>query len=196
MGFTLGLLWITACSGAAGPEAEPTVVHFSSDRGGALTTIDPTAETEDAARPTITPLPTAETEEDGGYPAPPTSQTPLPEGYPAKPTAVSPYPAPVTESEILPQPEVDFATLPSDTETAWVVAPSGVQCEPESSQFKDIVAAVEALNEVDVDVYDGVTESRIVCAACGCPESTHYRLLIEKAKVDIATDLGFIPEAE
>lgn len=198
---------IVACGGTAAESVEPTAQPDEAITDNALTTVEESTDSG-TARPTVTspPLPeiTAEAED---YPAAPVG-TAVPEGYSTTtlPTR-DPYPggeepdanaesgleeAPVEEVVI----DIEFATLRNGTETAWVVVSAGVQCEPEEKLFADINEAGDALIEADVAVYDAVVESRMVCAACGCPESAHYRLEIDAEAVETAVDLGFVEDVE
>lgn len=115
---------------------------------------------------------------DEGYPALATAQ-PVPEEYPA-PTAVSPpngYDDAVAE------------------EFAWVLFPVGEQCaEPEESVYQDLNEAITALAAAGVPVNDSEMTDLMVCEACGCPTSAHYRVQIDGNFVATAVSMGWVVE--
>ncbi|MEM7334938.1 MAG: hypothetical protein AAF490_22870 [Chloroflexota bacterium] len=206
------LLIISACGGTT--DAEPSadenevveetggikpdpLTVVEDDEGEETEAEEPAAEADELPRATITPPPIEEPEvsssDADGYPPPP-EPTAFPEGYQSLEIAPQrdPYPAPIIE--LLPQPDVEFATLDANVETAWVVISSGIQCDTDAPSYNDILEAIDVLAEEDIAVYDGVTESRAVCAACGCPASTFYRLNIATDMVETAVSLGFAEE--
>ncbi len=201
-------LLIVAC-GASAADTEPSVDEneTAEETGGVkpdpLTVVEddeadePEAETDVLPRATITPPPTIEepTAEpiEEGYPAPP-EPTAVPEGYQGFEIAPQrdPYPGPVLER--LPQPDVEFAAADASIATTWVIISSGVQCDTDGPSYDDILEAIELLSAEDIAVYDGTTESRVVCAACGCPASVFYRLNIAEDNINTAVSLGFAEE--
>jgi len=109
-----------------------------------------------------------------GYPEPP---TPLPtlEGYPELPTA-----APLVGG------------YPAGT-TFWVLHPAGAQCE-EPLTYPDLESATSALQEAGVTPLAAEEADLLVCEACGCPTSRHYRVQIDVADLGQAESLGWSRE--
>ncbi|MBE2221548.1 MAG: hypothetical protein IAF02_08415 [Anaerolineae bacterium] len=127
----------------------------------------PTTETQ-SGDPVEIPVP---------YPGLPPTAIPLPEGYPAPeeyPT-IDPYPVNVG--------------------TVWVLYPLGLQCEDTSaSKYKSEQDAKAGLTAAGINVFDVTTTELMVCAACGCPTSTHYRAEISETHLNKAVSLGWEPE--
>jgi hypothetical protein len=114
-----------------------------------------------------------------GYPPPPPTLTPFPEGYPVPPTIepVNPYPAAV------------------DSEAVWVLHPLGQQCADTSTYtYANVQEARAGLTAAGITVYDMTTVELMVCQACECPTSTHYRAQIAAADRQKATALGWQEE--
>jgi hypothetical protein len=128
-----------------------------------------------APRPTVTsgPAPESETEAEEGYPAP-RAATATPEGYPAPPTAAP------------------REAYPSADGTVWVIQPVGVQCE--GDKYETLQEAVTELEEASVTVSASQSTSLMVCQACGCPTSEHFRVQIAAEDLDTAADLGWTAE--
>jgi hypothetical protein len=155
------------------------------DAGDPTTTREPSgdeqvpdeAEDQTFPRPTVTSLPVPETDSQEllpeGYPALPTP-SPYPEGYPVPPTplpTVDPYPA---------------------GECVWIIRPVGEQCaEADDSDYADLQEAVAALTAAGVDVKNSGVADLIVCAACGCPTSAHFRVEIAVSDLARAESLGW-----
>jgi len=106
---------------------------------------------------------------DEDYPAPPTPLPPsLPGGYEADPAAEG---------------------------TVWILFPVGEQCaEAAESRYADLTTAVSELTAVGITVYEAEVTDLIVCSACGCPTSAHYRVSIDAAQWEIAKALEWIVE--
>ncbi len=130
---------------------------------------------DDLARPTPTDQPSEQAPE--GYPPPPPTAEPLPEGYPA--------PA------VLPT----YDPYPADGGAMWILYPVGLQCEePGASQYQTEQDALSALTAAGLTVRQITTIELMVCEACGCPTSAHYRAEINAADANKAAALGWTPE--
>ena len=144
----------------------------------------PTATSEPAFEPVSTPTEIVP-------PTEPATLEPTPEpGYPP-PEDSEPYPPPTPEEpESYPPPIAPTPTLNPypDSEIA-IIHPAGVQCE--EPLYPDLEAAIAALEEGGVTVLDGESEEFLVCEACDCPTSTHYRLFIDPNTLQYALDLGW-----
>lgn len=116
------------------------------------------------------------------YPPPPTP-LPTPEGYPALPT-----------SPPLPGAYDDIAT----EGPVWVLFPVGEQCaDPAESRYQDLAEAEAALTAAGITVFDAEMVDLLVCQACGCPTSAHYRVQIDGAQLGTAVSLDwFVENAE
>jgi hypothetical protein len=103
----------------------------------------------------------------------PTVEEQEPDGYPAQPTTdpAAPYPA------------------ASDAET-WVIRPAGEQCA-ESVAYPTPESAVAQLEEAGVTILAVEEIELIVCEACGCPTSAHYRVLLAGDDLSTAFALGW-----
>jgi len=117
--------------------------------------------------------------------------TDLPIPYPgAPPTAVhqpASYPAPQVIPTTNPYPEKGS--------TVWVLHPVGVQCEEDATgKYKSEQNVEAGLIAAGITVYDVTTTELMVCTACGCPTSIHYRAEIDEADLDKALSLGWEPE--
>ncbi|MCA9968906.1 MAG: hypothetical protein KC425_01760 [Anaerolineales bacterium] len=129
----------------------------------------PALEPDATAEPQPTNTPTAD-DDAPGYPVQRPTVTPLPEGYPAAPAGRDPYPA-----------ESGFV---------WMIRPAGQQCA-EQLDFADLQSAVDALAAEGVSVNDQGTVDLLVCEACDCPTSLHYRAQVAAADVATAELLGW-----
>ena len=112
----------------------------------------------------ITPVPYPPPREDAGYPAPA-----LPEGYPA--------------------PELQATIDPYPGGFAVIQHPAGVQCE--DPLYPDLDSAIAALEEAGIKTNKAEVIEMMVCTACGCPTSTHYRVLIAPIDLNEALSLGW-----
>ena len=161
----LALVLLAACQGTNGVGGE-TSTPGSGDE------VVPQGSPTSASVPseaTTTPIPV------DGYPPPPPTSVPSPEGYPGPPTPIptlDPYPAGVL---------------------IWIVRPVGEQCaDPEASEVSDLQEAVAELAAAGVPVESSGTVDLLVCAACGCPTSTHYRVQIQATNFSRAESLGWV----
>lgn len=122
---------------------------------------------------------------------------------PARPTPTTAIEAPTTEAEeaypSLPEPTAPAAGYPapgegveSATET-WVVLPAGEQCA-DSLAYPSSDSAVATLEEAGVELLAVEETELLVCEACGCPTSTHYRVLISNEDLATAISFGWRPE--
>lgn len=112
------------------------------------------------------------------YPGAPATAVPNPEGYPA---AQEVYPT--------------IDPYPAGESTVWIVHPVGVQCEDSSSSKYQSEQDVKAgLTAAGITVHNVATVDLMVCTACGCPTSIHYRAEINEADLDKAIALGWTPE--
>ena len=127
--------------------------------------------------PTIENLPADPTELPLPYPGLPTTDTSLPEGYP---------------------PPQEFPTIdpyPVNAGTVWVLYPIGVQCEDASvGKYHSQQDAKAGLTAAGLTVHDVTTIELMVCSACGCPTSTHFRAEISETDLEKAISLGWEPE--
>lgn len=131
--------------------------------------------------PTVTEPPAESEPVDGddgqdGYPEPgeqgypiPATLTPFPDDYPAPPTieTFDPYPG-------------GYAIM---------ISPSGLQCD--EPRYPDMDAAVAGLEEAGVTVHDISRLELMVCEACNCPTSLHFRVLIDPEDMTAAQSLGW-----
>lgn len=164
---TLSLLIVlAACGPAPAPTAAPPETR-------------PTPTSDPALRTT-----TPDTGRQGnqvGYPGPSPTASPFPEGYPAPPAAAAPanpYPAITPESG-----------------TVWILRPLGEQCEDTNTyKYRNQQAARADLTAVGITVYQVETVNLMVCEACGCPTSAHYRAEIAAADLPRAVNLGWREE--
>lgn len=122
---------------------------------------------EPTARPTPTIAEEAPTTDGEGYPAQPTPEAPA-AGYPA-----------AGEGEELTE--------------GWVVLPAGEQCAEELA-YPSADDAVAALEEAGVTILSVEETELVVCEACGCPTSAHYRVLVSGEDMATALSLGWQPE--
>ncbi len=163
----IGFLLLTllaACSPAA---KEATPLPSTTDDGG--------------LSPSATTIP-ADTETDSGsalpegYPAPPTPVD-TPEGYPAAPE-LPPTPDPYPAGEM-----------------TWILQAVGEQCADESeNSYADLQEAVASLAAAGIPSTASEMAELMVCAACGCPTSAHFRVQIGAADVSKAISLGWTAE--
>lgn len=119
--------------------------------------------------------------------------TATPDNYPARPTASSPetgYPeAPEEPDESAPS-----AAYPPG-EPVWVIRPVGEQCADEGTfDYASLQEAVSALEEAGVNVLSSESVDLMVCEACGCPTSEHYRAQVSGEDVATARSFGWTME--
>ena len=162
----LAAVMLAACSGGGEDEA----TEEPGDNAPALPEATPADSGSDSS------------DDDGDKPGSDGYPGPLDSGYPAPslPAPISPgYPAPS------PGPTVDaypggFAAL---------IRPAGLQCEDPS--YADMDAAVAELEGAGIKVHEVSRVDMMVCEACGCPTSDHFRVLIEPADLAAALLLGW-----
>lgn len=136
----------------------------------------------------IAATPTSEAAEEGD-PAPITTPE---EAYPVivpTPTIMDEdYPAPPS-----PVPPSEGDAYPSTENAVWVLFPVGEQCS-DASRYPDLVTAVADLTAAGITIYESEVTDLIVCSACGCPTSAHYRVSIDDAQLETAQALEWTVE--
>jgi len=105
---------------------------------------------------------------DNGYPAFP-SPTPFPPGYPA--------------------PVIEPTTDPYPGGLAIMVLPAGRQCQ--ETTYPDQASALATLEDAGIRVSEISEVGLLVCEACECPTSLHYRALINPEDINLALSLGW-----
>lgn len=98
--------------------------------------------------------------------------TPDNDGYPAPPTQPASGGYPVEAAE------------------GWVIRPAGEQCA-DNLAYPSADSAVADLEAAGVTVLAVEETELVVCEACGCPTSTHYRALIAGEDMVTAFSLGW-----
>jgi hypothetical protein len=160
--FVLFFLLAACSNGEQGPTEEPTGVDSEAPAAPALATVTP---------------------EEAGYPAPESLDAYPPASSDESnlgPAEQEGYPAP---SE--PEPTRD----PYPGGVAFIEHPAGFQCEDPA--YPDLRSAEAALEEAGITVQNAEEVELVVCEACGCPTSTHYRITIDPADIDSALSLGW-----
>lgn len=118
-------------------------------------------------------------------------QPDAPEAYPSQPTAVPQtdgYPAPAAPvATIDPYPGAVDGFI-------WMLLPVGVQCEDDASLYTDLQDAIAGLTAVSVQTGQSEITELMVCTACGCPTSAHFRLQIDAGYLGNAQVLGWFAE--
>lgn len=161
------LIALVACGPVAETE-EPAVPDGSSVEGALEAVTQPAPLEMEATTPPKPASPAGQLE---SYPAAPTA-VPLPEGYPAPAATIDPYPNAIDGF-------------------IWMLLPVGIQCEDDSSPYADLAAAVDGLTAVNVRTGQSEMTDLMVCSACGCPSSAHYRVQVSVADVNAARTLGW-----
>jgi hypothetical protein len=157
------LLLLVACQNTSGG-ANATSTPSPGDAVDPLET--PTTSTFPESESILTPT--------DAYPPPPPTPIPSPEGYPGPAT---PFPTPD------PYPAGDLV---------WIIRPVGEQCaDPAASDIADLQEAIAELAAAGVPAEASGMVDLVVCAACGCPTSSHYRVQIQAANLSRAEDLGW-----
>jgi hypothetical protein len=111
------------------------------------------------------------------YPGAPPPTTSLPEGYPA------------------PQVIPTYDPYPAGESTVWVLYPVGIQCEDAAgSTYTSEQEVVSGLTAAGITVHNVTTTELMVCTACGCPTSAHYRAEIDANQLDALIALGWTVE--
>ena len=124
------------------------------------------------------------------------SQPPLPE--PTNPALEESYPPPPPAppvSDGYPEPPPPVATIDPYPEAVdgfiWMLLPVGIQCEDDAIQYNDLQDAVAGLTAVNAQTGQSEITELVVCSACGCPTSTHYRVQVNVDSVSAAQSLGW-----
>jgi len=116
--------------------------------------------------------------------------TATPGSYPAQPTASSPesgYP-------VAPEESAPSSAYPAG-EPVWMLRPLGEQCADESTfAYASLREAVSAIEDAGVNVLSSEMVELMVCQACGCPTSEHYRVQILGEDVQTVRSLGWRTE--
>lgn len=178
------VLWLTAVScGPTTVEETPTEVPADSD-GGALNEA-PEANPDVFPRSTLTPPPV-------GQPIEPETAPGGEESYPAPP--LPPPPTPLPEGYVVPTPLPTLNPYPEATgNLIWILKPVGEQCA-ETPTTPDLQTAVADMIAFGIPVEASEMTDLIVCEACGCPTSAHFRLQIDSGYLGNAQVLGWFPE--
>jgi hypothetical protein len=158
----LTFLMLASCTNAS--DASPTPLPAPQD----------TAEPTTVATATIS-SPDPEPKETESYPPPVEN-----DGYPAPPDQAG-YPAP---------PALPPAPDPYPGGVVWIIRPVGEQCD-DTRSFVDLAAAVASLEDAGIPVKEADMVELLVCQACNCPTSEHYRLQIDPADLGQALRLGW-----
>jgi hypothetical protein len=111
---------------------------------------------------------------------------PAPVTPPAEPPTEVPadgYPAP-------PPPPADAYPAAN---RLWIIHPAGEQCA-ESLIFESLDEATTDLEEAGIIVFEAEEVGLMVCEACGCPTSQHFRAQIGANDLGRAMDLGWQEE--
>jgi hypothetical protein len=117
--------------------------------------------------PTLPPRPTPTVEE---------ATTPEPgDGYPAV------------------EPTAPAAGYPAESAETWVIRPAGEQCA-DSLSYPSSESAVADLEEAGLEILAVEETELLVCEACGCPTSAHFRVLLSGDDVSTAISLGWQQE--
>jgi hypothetical protein len=159
----IGILLLTIIAAACGPAAE------TNDPPAGPATPETEGLLETATQPAAT-----ESAPPEAYPAQPTA-VPLPEGYPVSSE-------PVATGDPYPEAVDGFI---------WMLLPVGVQCEDNASPYTDLQDAVAGLTAVNVLTGQSEMTELMVCSACGCPTSAHYRVQVSVEDVNAAQSLGW-----
>ena len=136
---------------------------------------------------------------------PPTTNTPLPPPTSTTMPAISPSPIlpptdlpptaypdnPPDNGYPPPAPTTDIVEAYPGMEPVWVVQPAGKQCE----EYKVDLATTEAtLLNAGIQLLSIELTELIVCSACDCPTSEHYRALIPRSDLEVLLPLGWVEE--
>jgi hypothetical protein len=141
---------------------------------------EPTSESDSATEEAAPALPTVDSPLiEPGYPGP---EEPV--GYPG-PQGEPGYPAPPVST---PAP----SSYPAGT-TFWMLHSAGLQCE-QPLTYPELADALAALENRGVTVIKSEATGMMVCEACGCPTSEHYRVEIDATDLQAAIALGWVRE--
>jgi predicted small lipoprotein YifL len=177
MSLLLTIFIFAACGPAAETESPPTDPDISETESALEPVLEetqapPLEATEVQSQPEVSE-PSAPAQEDG-YPPPPPA-LPTAEGYPEPPppaATVDPYPEAVDGF-------------------IWMLLPVGIQCEDDAIQYNDLQDAVAGLTAVNASTGQSEITELMVCSACGCPTSAHYRVQVSVDDVMAARSLGW-----
>lgn len=118
----------------------------------------------------------------------PTPTTEVPESAPNESPNEEPqdgYPAD--------QPTAPAAGYPDAATEVWLVLPAGSQCA-DALAYPDSASAVADLEAAGVEILAVEETELLVCEACGCPTSAHYRILLAADDIPTAIALGWQQE--
>lgn len=102
-----------------------------------------------------------------------------------------------TGYEITPVSPVQLETVggyPEEFPYVWLVKPVGEQCSEEDEPKTSLSSEVSALQDAGAIVSSTGNTYLIVCEACGCPTSEHYRVRVNKEDLELAQSLGWLEE--
>jgi hypothetical protein len=173
---SISLLLIMIIATACGPAIETDEPSAVPENEGVLEMETQPAPVE-TVKPATTPEPALPPDAPEAYPAQPTA-VPQTEGYPAPAEPVAP---------LDPYPDAVDGFI-------WMILPVGVQCEDEASTYNDLQDAVAGLTAVSVQTGESEITELMVCTACGCPTSAHYRVQVSIEDVNAAQALGWKQE--
>jgi hypothetical protein len=123
--------------------------------------------------PSLTPAATT----GPSYPGP-VANTPIPDGYPFPTAPAAPVGYPDAAANLI-----------------WVIRPLGQQCvDPATYIYPDLSTAISALTDAGVAVLASEEIAMMVCEACDCPTSEHFRVQIYSADLAKVEPLGWIAE--
>ncbi|MFZ0545836.1 MAG: hypothetical protein WAM60_10390 [Candidatus Promineifilaceae bacterium] len=110
-----------------------------------------------------------------------------------------PRPTPTTEEESPTQeegypaarPTADPASAyPAEASDGWVIRPAGEQCA-DNLAYPTADSAVSDLEAAGINILAVEETELLVCDACGCPTSAHYRVLLSGEDLPTAISLGW-----
>lgn len=110
-------------------------------------------------------------------------------------SASYPVPSPEPTLQLTAYPPPTPVPDPYPDGTVSILRPWGSQCEDESTfTYANLDEAVDALASEGVEVLEAETVGLMVCEACGCPTSEHFRVLIQADDLATAQPLGWTQE--
>ena len=170
------LMLIVACGPAAPEETAPAEPAGSEpDIPSAL----PTNSVDQAPSTAPTQTPPSALE---AYPAVPTPPPPSTGGYPAQPT-------------IAPVQDPNSSAYPAQDGFVWMLRPLGEQCaEPVENAPTNLTEAMASLTAAGITIGEAETTELVVCSACGCPTSAHFRIQVAVNDTTAAESLGWAQE--
>ncbi len=112
----------------------------------------------------------------------------------ARPTPTTDVVAPTPDSEAYPparpQPTAPADGYPAADAQGWVIRPVGEQCA-DTLAYPTSDSAVADLEAAGVEILAVEETELLVCEACGCPTSAHYRVLVSGEDLPTAYSLGW-----